>query len=89
MNDDYDFSGKSEGDILLSYTANKGQRTRQMKKVTSLLNLQSQKYSKSTEKTLTTAIKDLERFKDRLAILAVYLVQYKICLLYTSPSPRD
>ena len=61
MNDDYDFAGKSEGDILLSYTANKGHRTPQVAKVTNLINLQSQKYSKTTEKTLTIAIKDLER----------------------------
>ena len=78
MNDDYNFSGKSEGDILLSYTANKGHRTRQVSKVTNLLNLQSQKYSKTTEKTLTIAIKDLEKLTDRLAILTGYLVLNKI-----------
>ena len=30
MNDDCNFTGKSEADILLSYTTNKGHRTRQV-----------------------------------------------------------
>ena len=51
ITDDYDFTGKSEADILLSYTANKGHRTRQVNKVKNLLDLQNQKYSKTTEKT--------------------------------------
>ena len=33
MNDDYDFTVKSKADILLSYTANKGHRTRLVNKV--------------------------------------------------------
>ena len=49
MNDDYDFAGKREADILLSYTANKGHRTRQLTKITNLFNLQANKYSKLTE----------------------------------------
>ena len=61
MNDDYDFAGKSEADILLSYMANKDHRTRQLTKVTNLFNLQAQKYSKTTEKTLVAALKDLEK----------------------------
>ena len=51
MNDDYNFTGKMEGDILLSYTAYKGHRTRQLTKVTNLLALQQQKYTKFTKKT--------------------------------------
>ena len=78
MNDDYDFAGKSEADILLSYTANKGHRIRQLTKVTYLFNLQIQKYSKTTEKTLITAVKDLEKFSDRLTILSTYLVLFKL-----------
>ena len=64
MNDDYDFAGKSVADILLSYTANKG--------------LQNLKYSKTTEKILTAAVKDLEKFSDRLTILSTYLVLFKL-----------
>ena len=71
MNDDYDFTGKS-------YTANKGHRTRQVSKVKNRLDLQEQEYSKTTEKTLTTVIKDLEKFTDRLAILAGFLSMYKL-----------
>ena len=78
MNDDYDFAGKSEADILLSYTANKGHRTRQLTKVTSLFNLQADKYSKITEKTLVAAVKDLEKFSDRLTKLSSYLVLFKL-----------
>ena len=36
------------------------------------------KYTETSEATITTAIKDLEKFTDRLAILAGYLVLYKI-----------
>ena len=78
MNDDYNFTGRTEGDILLSYTANKGHRTRQLTKITNPLALQDQKYSKYRDKTLITAVKDLEKFTDRLAILAGYLTLYKI-----------
>ena len=78
MNDDYDFTGKMEGDIHLSYTANKGHRTRQLAKITNLLALQAKKYSKYTEKTLITAVKDLDKYTDRLAIFAGYLTLYKI-----------
>ena len=78
MNDNYDFTGKSEADILLSYTANKGHRTRQLNKVKNLLGLQEQKYSRITEKTLCTAVRDLNKFTDRLAILTGYLSLYKL-----------
>ena len=78
MNNNYDFTGKTEGDIHLSYTANKCHRTRQLAKVTNLLALQEQKYSKYTEKTLITAVQGLEKFTDRLAILPGYLTLYKL-----------
>ena len=71
--EDYDFEDKSEQEILLSFTANKGHRTRQFKKITKLLALQEQKYSKSTEKTLLQAVAAIERYKDRLTLLASYL----------------
>ena len=71
--EDYDFEDKSEQEILLSFTANKGHRTRQFKKITNLLALQEQKYSKSTEKTLLKAVSDIERYLDRLTLLAEYL----------------
>ena len=57
MDEEYDFEDKSEQEVLLSFTANKGHRTRQYKKMTNLLALQEQKYSKSTEKTLLQAVK--------------------------------
>ena len=71
-------TGKTEGDILLSYTANKGRRTRQLTKITNFLALQDQNYSKYTEKSLIAAVKDLEKLTDRLAIPTGYLTRYKI-----------
>ena len=59
MDEDYDFDGRSEQEVLLSFTANKGHRTRQYKKITDLLALQDQKYSKSTEQTLLQAVSAL------------------------------
>ena len=71
--DEYDFKDKSEQEILLSFTANKGHRTRQFKKITNLLALQEQKYSKSTEKSLLQAVPAIKRYQDRLTLLASYL----------------
>ena len=73
MNYNYDFTGKAEGDILLSYIASTGHRTRQNTKTTNLLALQEQKYSKFTDKTLISAVREMEKFTDRLTILAGYL----------------
>ena len=70
---DYDFEGKTEGDILLSYKATKGHRTRNFNKITNLLALQEQKYSKFTEANMITAVKEMERQMDKLVILAAYL----------------
>ena len=52
MADEYDFTDKSEQEVLLSFTANKGHRTRSVNKINNLLTLQDQKYSKITEATL-------------------------------------
>ena len=97
--EEYDFEDKSEQEIRLSFTANKGHRTIQFKKITNLLALQEQKYSKSTEKTLLQAVAAIERYQDLLNILASWLNLHTLksakahvteaCLLYTSPSPRD
>ena len=73
MDEEYHFEDKSEQEVLLSFTANKGHRTRQFKKITNLLALQEQKYSKSTEKTLLQAVSALERYQDRLTIFASWL----------------
>ena len=43
MADEYDFTDKSEQEILLSYTGNKGHRTRNVNKINNLLTLQDQK----------------------------------------------
>ena len=59
MDEDYDFDGRSEQEVLLSFSANKGHRTRQAKKITDLLALQDQKHSKSTEQTLLQAVSAL------------------------------
>ena len=99
MEGEYDFTDKSEQDILLSYVANKGHRTRYVNKITSLLDLQEAKYSKVTEATLLSFVQHMERYQDRLNIFAAWLTLHNLesaevhadeaCLLYTSPSPRD
>ena len=73
MDEDYDFEGRFKQEVLLSFTANKGHRTRQYKKINNLLALQEPKYSKSTEKTLLQAVSALERYQDRLNIFASWL----------------
>ena len=73
MEDDYDFDNRSEQEVLLSFTANKGHRTRQAKKIDNLLAFQDQKYSKATENTLLQIVTALERYQDRLNIFASWL----------------
>ena len=73
MADEYDFTDKSEQEILLSYTANKGHRTRNVNKINNLLTLQDAKYSKLTEATLLGLVSALERYQDRLNIFAAWL----------------
>ena len=73
MEEDYDFAGRSEAEFLLSFAANKGHRTRQAKKITNLLALQDQKYSKTTEQTLLQIVSAIERYQDRLNIFASWL----------------
>ena len=73
MAEEYDFTEKSEQEVLLSFTANKGHRTRQANKINNLLTLQDQKYSKATEATLLKVVSALERYQDRLNIFASWL----------------
>ena len=73
MEEDYDFEGRTEQEVLLSFTANKGHRTRQAKKINNPLALQDQKYSNSTEQTLLQIMSALERYQDRLNIFASWL----------------
>ena len=73
MAEEYDFTDKSEQEVLLSFTANKGHRTRQINKINNLLTLQDQKYSKITEATLLNLVSALERYQDRLNIFASWL----------------
>ena len=73
MAEEFDFTNRSEQDVLLSFTANKGHRTRQVNKINNLLTLQDQKYSKATEETLLKIVAALERYQDRLKIFASWL----------------
>ena len=70
---EYDFENKSEQEILLSFSSNKGHRTRQCNKITNLFALQEQKYSKTTEKTILAAVQAMEKYQDRLTMLTSYL----------------
>ena len=78
MADEYNFTDKSEQEILLSYTANKGHRTRNVNKINNLLTLQDAKYSKLTEATLLGLVSALERYQDRLNIFAAWLDLHKL-----------
>ena len=71
--EEYDFENKSEQELLLSFKSNKGHRTRQFNKITNLLTLQEQKYSKTTEKTILAAVQTMEKYQGRLTLLASYL----------------
>ena len=73
MEEDYDFEGRTEQEVLFSFTANKGHRTRQAKKIDNLLTLQDQKYSKATEQTLLKIVSALERYQDCLNIFSSWL----------------
>ena len=78
MAEEYDFTDKSEQEVLLSFTANKGHRTRQINKINNLLTLQDQKYSKITEATLLNLVSALERYQDRLNIFASWLALHEL-----------
>ena len=78
MADEYDFADKSEQEILLSYVANKGHRTRNVNKINNLLDLQDAKYSKITEATLVGLVSALERYQDRLNIFVAWLELHEL-----------
>ena len=71
-------SDKSEQEVLLSFTANKGHRTRQVNKINNLLTLQDQTYSKITEATLLSLVSALERYQDRLNIFSAWLALHEL-----------
>ena len=75
---DYNFDGKTEADILLSFKAAKGRRTRNFNKITDLLALQEAKYSRFTETTLLVAAKEMERQMDKLVLLTGYLQIHRL-----------
>ena len=78
MAEEYDFTDKSEQEILLSYVANKGHRTRNVTKINNLLTLQDAKYSKTTEATLLGLVSALERYQDRLNIFVAWLELHEL-----------
>ena len=76
MAEEYDFTDRSEQDVLLSFTANKGHRTRQINKINNLLTLQDQKYSKITEATLLKLVSALERYQDPVSTYSHHGLPY-------------
>ena len=78
MADKYDFTDKSEQEVLLSFTASKGHRTGQVNKINNLLTLQDAKYSKITEATLLNLVSALERYQDRLNIFTSWLALHEL-----------
>ena len=89
MEDDCDFDNRSEQEVLLSFTANKGHRTRQAKKIDNLLALQDQKYSKTTENTLVQIVTALERYQDRQNIFASWLTLHTLESAATLATPTE
>ena len=106
----YDFGDKTPEQVLLSYTAYKGWRTRNVEKITQLIPLQNNSYSMTTEKEMQRCLASVEKYTDILSQQAQWLrseghanadehirecatwdaaTKALICLLYTSPSPRD
>ena len=78
MAEEYDFTDKSEQEILLSYTANKVHRARNVNKINNLLTLQDQKYSKVTEATLLGLVSSLERYQDRVNVFSAWLALHEL-----------
>ena len=78
MEGEYDFADKSEQEVLLSYVAHKGHRTRYVNKIASLLDLQEAKYSKVTEATLLGYVHKMEVHQDRLNIFAAWLTLHEL-----------
>ena len=78
MEGEYDFADKSEQEVLLSYVAHKGHRTRYVNKIASLLDLQEAKYSKVTEATLLGYVQKMELHQDRLNIFAAWLTLHEL-----------
>ena len=78
MEGEYDFTDKSEQEVLLSYVAHKGHRTRYVNKIASLLDLQEAKYSKVTEATLLGYVHKMELHQDRLNIFAAWLTLHEL-----------
>ena len=78
MEGEYDFADKSEQEVLLSYVAHKGHRTRYVQKIASLLDLQEAKYSKVTEATLLSYVQKMELHQDRLNIFSAWLTLHEL-----------
>ena len=69
----YDFANKSSEQVLLSYTAYKGWRTRNVEKVTQLIPLQNHSYSMATEKEMQRCLASVEKYTDILSQQAQWL----------------
>ena len=69
----YNFADKSEDQVLLSYAAYKGWRTRNVEKVTQLIPLQNNAYSMTTEKEMQRCLANVEKYTDILSQQAQWL----------------
>ena len=69
----YDFAGKTAEQVLLSYTAYKGWRTRNVEKVNQLIPLQTNAYSNTTEKEMQRCLANVEKYTDILSQQAQWL----------------
>ena len=69
----YDFADRSAEQVLLSYTAYKGWRTRYVEKVTQLIPLQNNAYSMTTEKEMQRCLANVEKYTDILSQQAQWL----------------
>ena len=69
----HDFTGKTAEQVLLSYTAYKGWRTRNVEKVNQLIPLQTNAYSNTTEVEMKRCLANVEKYTDILSQQAQWL----------------
>ena len=69
----YDFTGKTQAQVLGSYTSFKGWRTRSIDKVEQNLDLNEREFSQTTESQIKKDLANVEKYTDVLTQIANWL----------------
>ena len=69
----YDFTGKTQAQVLRSYTSFKGWRTRSIDKVEQNLDLNERAFSQTTESQIKKDLANVEKYTDVLSQIANWL----------------